>query len=306
MILPLSPAPADVLVKWCFSLLKSRDWRDVGVRQGVYAQMAEIIDCMRADPNNGAIVGVYQEQLSELTARIEAKADGCGTLADLEKAVATPPAQPDPPQKSAEMVSPDAAAGPAHVGPDRTASEPASLAQDRTEFMINIDTPPTASSEAGAESLIERLTRSPPSLPVPALIAATALGLVVLLMIVLAFTWPTASRTACSSQSTACFDSGWQPVSNRATTVYFFRHRLGAAPRGISIWFSPSADGSNAFPLLWKFQRTETGNPVSIEVRSDLILLNIWSGVPLFGAYDASKDAWTTYTDGYYRVVADH
>jgi hypothetical protein len=73
----------------------------------------------------------------------------------------------------------------------------------------------------------------------------------------------------------------------------------------MSVWFSPTNQGTPAFPLIWKFQRNETGNPVSIEALPDVIYVHVWNGVPIFGSYDARTDRWTTYTEGFYRVIAE-
>lgn len=109
---------------------------------------------------------------------------------------------------------------------------------------------------------------------------------------------------ACAADSTVCFDSGWQPVSNKASTTYFFRHNLGAVPREVTLWFSPTKEGARAFPALWKFPAAESGNPITIEARSDAVYVNVWKGLPIHGVYDGTQERWTTYTDGFYRIVA--
>lgn len=109
---------------------------------------------------------------------------------------------------------------------------------------------------------------------------------------------------ACAADSTTCFDSGWQPVSNKASTTYFFRHNLGAVPREVTLWFSPTKDGARAFPALWKFPSVESGNPITIEARADAVYVNVWKGLPIHGVYDGTQERWTTYTDGFYRIVA--
>jgi hypothetical protein len=108
----------------------------------------------------------------------------------------------------------------------------------------------------------------------------------------------------CTADSTTCFDSGWKPVSSQASTAYFFRHRLGAPPRQLTLWFSPTADGARAFPLQWRFPAPEAGNPVTIEARSQAIYVNVWKGMPIGGTYDGPTERWTTYDEGFYRVVA--
>ena len=109
----------------------------------------------------------------------------------------------------------------------------------------------------------------------------------------------------CTPDSSDCFDSGWQPVSNSTSAAFIYRHRLGVTPRGITAWFSPTADGVRAFPLVWNFPRPEAGNPVTIEARPDAIIINIWGGAPIHGIYDGTNETWTTFNQGFYRIVAN-
>lgn len=108
----------------------------------------------------------------------------------------------------------------------------------------------------------------------------------------------------CTLESTECFDSGWQAVSNKQTVTYLFRHNIKALPRQLTLWFSPVPDGSRAFLIGSKFPRLESGNPISVEARPDMVLLHVWSGAPIFGFYDSGVDRWVVFTEGFYRVVA--
>jgi hypothetical protein len=108
----------------------------------------------------------------------------------------------------------------------------------------------------------------------------------------------------CDPNGTSCYDSGYLPVSNKETTTFFFRHRLGRPPQTMDVWFSPTQDGQRAFLLTWRFQRPEAGNPISIEARADAIYVNVWAGVPIFGYFDPPKESWVTFTSGFYRIVA--
>ncbi len=110
--------------------------------------------------------------------------------------------------------------------------------------------------------------------------------------------------SGCGAASTHCLDTGWQPATNKASSIYFFRHRLGATPRVMSVWFSPTADGERAYLISHSFPSANAGNPVTIEARADIILLHTWSGAPIHGIYDGSTEKWTTYSDGFFRVVA--
>jgi hypothetical protein len=109
---------------------------------------------------------------------------------------------------------------------------------------------------------------------------------------------------ACSPDGAECFDSGYQPVSNAASTTFYFKHRLGAPPRFVELWFSPTQDGERAYLAAWRFPRIEAGNPVSIEARSDAVYVGVWSGQPIHGVYNPVTDKWQTFAQGFYRVVA--
>jgi hypothetical protein len=108
----------------------------------------------------------------------------------------------------------------------------------------------------------------------------------------------------CSPTSEQCFDTGWQPVSNKISSIYFYRHRLGATPRIISAWFSPTVDGRQAYSLAQTFPGPSVGNPITLEARPDMVLVHTWKGAPIHGVYDGKTEKWTTYAEGFYRIVA--
>jgi len=108
----------------------------------------------------------------------------------------------------------------------------------------------------------------------------------------------------CSATSASCFDSGWKPVNNTQTATYFFKHHLGTSPAELTIWFSPTADGARAFPLLWRLPNNESGNPISIEAKPDAVYIHIWNGMPVHGHFEMTGKKWTTYNSGFFRVVA--
>jgi hypothetical protein len=108
----------------------------------------------------------------------------------------------------------------------------------------------------------------------------------------------------CSPTSSTCFDTGWQPVSSKTSSIYYYKHKLAATPRFIAAWFSPTADGSHAYSLSTAFSSPNVGNPVTIEVRPDVVLVHTWSGVPIHGVYNGGNEKWTTFAEGYYRIIA--
>ncbi|KQO59035.1 hypothetical protein ASF22_22535 [Methylobacterium sp. Leaf87] len=299
------PDPDAIFRQWIFQRFDGADWRDAKVRQAVYAHMSDAIDRMPVETFGEGVTDAYRTALSRITERLEAHVGTSASLEDLGKSL-----------DGGREIVPDGSARPVEAAFDPISIEtPGTMVAEiaamsaPSEFKAQDSVAPRQAAGPGIEP--------PPNAPAAARAAPASrsshrsilsIGLAVLLvgsLIAVAVLSLRSAQTTCGPMSTRCFDSGWQPVSNKTTTAYFFRHKLGIAPRTLSIWFSPTATGETAFPLLWKFQRNEAGNPVSIEARADLILLNIWNGVPLFGSYDASTDRWTTYTDGYYRVVAE-
>lgn len=108
----------------------------------------------------------------------------------------------------------------------------------------------------------------------------------------------------CSTASQSCFDTGWQPVSNKSSSIYFYRHNLGSQPRTITAWFSPTADGRQSYLIAKSFPNPNAGNPITIETRDDLILVHTWNGAAIHGVYNGSTQQWTAYAEGFYRFVA--
>jgi hypothetical protein len=170
-------------------------------------------------------------------------------------------------------------------------------------------------------TLTDRIARTPPSasLVAPSAIGRTGLSLAPILfglvLVVLglqlwvifggsAYGFGSFTMSGCSPTSSSCFDTGWQPVSNKTSSIYFYKHRLGATPRFVSAWFSPTADGSHAYSLSTPFSSVNVGNPITIEARPDVVLVHTWSGAPVHGVYNGGNEKWTTFTEGYYRIVA--
>lgn len=117
------------------------------------------------------------------------------------------------------------------------------------------------------------------------------------------FGYPAAA--ACGPESAKCFDTGWQKVSNKQSSAYFYRHRLGHVPGAVTVWFSPNASGSPAYSVGTNLPNAPGGNPYTIEARPDMMLLHIWKGAPIHSVYDGSTEKFTSYTEGYFRVVAE-
>lgn len=97
------------------------------------------------------------------------------------------------------------------------------------------------------------------------------------------------------------FVSPWTPDSNHSSHATVFRHELGVIPKSLMVMFSP--DQQTAFPLLWSWSPGGSGNPVTISMDTATVTLQIFSGEPLHGVWNATT-GWTTYGDGYWKVVA--
>ena len=102
------------------------------------------------------------------------------------------------------------------------------------------------------------------------------------------------------------YDSGWQ--SDDATTSHetVFRHSLGVPPTDLTIWFAPAlveGEAEEVHPLAWSWHYQFSGNPVSIMVNGEEIILSIYAGAPLHGFW-TSSDGWKRFNAGYWRVIA--
>ena len=109
----------------------------------------------------------------------------------------------------------------------------------------------------------------------------------------------------CGPESAKCLDTGWQPVSNKASSAFFYRHNLGRVPGTVTVWYSPNANGNPAYSVSGNLPNSPGGNPYTIEARPDMVLLHIWKGAPIHSVYDGPTEKFTTYGEGYYRVVAE-
>jgi hypothetical protein len=105
------------------------------------------------------------------------------------------------------------------------------------------------------------------------------------------------------------YDSGWSSDNSDTHHKKVFQHNLNYLPAHITIYFSPdpnSADPSrNRIYLVTNdWSPGDTGNPVTVEVSTTQIVLNIARGFPLRGVWNAANDGWTGWTGGYWRVIA--
>ena len=105
-----------------------------------------------------------------------------------------------------------------------------------------------------------------------------------------------------SASSAGVFISPWTTDSNQTNHLTAFQHGLGTIPQSLLVMFSP--DGDTVYPVQWSWASSTSGNPVTISMTATNITLNIHSGAPLHGAWSAVNSNWTTYTTGYWKVIA--
>jgi hypothetical protein len=97
------------------------------------------------------------------------------------------------------------------------------------------------------------------------------------------------------------FDSGWVGDDNKTHHVTKIDHNLGDWPTLVQLWFTVN---NLVYPITWSWDATASGNPVTVEYTKTSILLHIFSGAPLHGAWSGASKAWNYYTTGYWRVFA--
>lgn len=75
-------------------------------------------------------------------------------------------------------------------------------------------------------------------------------------------------------------------------------------PAFVSVMFSPDKVVAYSCARMWS--QKDDANPVTIELTSTTITLNLVRGVPLFGAWKAMEPdgVWTHWNTGYFRVCA--
>jgi hypothetical protein len=99
-------------------------------------------------------------------------------------------------------------------------------------------------------------------------------------------------------------DSGWISASNTINNAIVINHSLGAIPTFVSVMFSPDKVVAYSCTRMWS--QKNDANPVTIELTSTTITLNLVRSVPLFGAWKAMEPdgVWTHWNTGYFRVCA--
>jgi len=104
--------------------------------------------------------------------------------------------------------------------------------------------------------------------------------------------------------TTADYDSGWvfDKKHDDADWSVRINHNLGVLPSLLTLWFSPDG-GLHAYPVQWRWDIGNNGNPVTIEVTDRQILLHESKDHYVHGVWLPER-GWCHYTRGYWRVFA--
>jgi hypothetical protein len=99
------------------------------------------------------------------------------------------------------------------------------------------------------------------------------------------------------------WDSGWVADNSDSHHKKSFLHSLKALPAQVTIYFSPNADQGPFYLVGYDWAPAESGNPVTVEVTENEIILHIVHGWPLRGLIVPGTTEWSRWTSGYWRVI---
>lgn len=183
---------------------------------------------------------------------------------------------------------------------DQAADAQAAFESPRTEARHD-DGPPPAHQQAGMSVAVSpkgHTVTARPSILKMATVAAVVSGLTM---------WAAAEvfgfGNACGVVIRRCYDSGWVMIT-RASRAAPFAHGLGARPNTLTVMFSPTPDGAVAYPVEFRWGEKQPGNPVSVRVNAESVILDMWDGAPVRATFDGRTGGWTSYDRGYFRVMA--
>ncbi|MEM9454509.1 MAG: hypothetical protein AAGF11_10045 [Myxococcota bacterium] len=100
------------------------------------------------------------------------------------------------------------------------------------------------------------------------------------------------------------FVSGWTPDNTNENHTTPIPHALGHVPNMIAVWFSN--DKLAQYAVLWPWEQSRSGNPVTIHADSDNVYLEIYRKSPLHGMWSptsTTSGTWTKPNTGYWRIV---
>lgn len=263
-----------------FSGLSKVDWRSASERDRLYAMFRDVLGRwnQQNDPSQVSNARALSA-LDEVIALVEQEQPAAPDIAALARAVQmelhrrglmADLAADEPPPAQPEVATPP----PSHVDPTT---------------VVTVAPTPASGADTSAGQVSRRVIFA----------AYTALGLALLTLAWVAF----GSRGGDCGGAVGCHDSGWVSARARPTNVLTIPHTLGAEPRSMSVWFSPTATGERVWLLTWRWPGGESGNPISFEADAGATRLHLWEGAPLFGAYNAATGSWTIHQTGFFRVV---
>jgi hypothetical protein len=126
--------------------------------------------------------------------------------------------------------------------------------------------------------------------------------LLALLMTTVASGAAFAAEFAQSKAVDGIVDTGWVCTDNTVNREVTLRHNLGTTPRLANVIFAPNQDSSVVYPLTWSWAAANSGNPVTIALTTENVLVGVYTGVPLHGVWTASNGAWASFNTGCFRA----
>src|SRR3954453_14459105 len=94
----------------------------------------------------------------------------------------------------------------------------------------------------------------------------------------------------------------WVCTPDNTTKQLALKHGLGTTPRFANVVFAPGRDSSIVYPLTWSWVASASGNPVTISLTTENVLVEIAAGSPLHGVWTANNGQWQSFNSGCFRA----
>jgi hypothetical protein len=98
-------------------------------------------------------------------------------------------------------------------------------------------------------------------------------------------------------------ESSWTKDDNSSSHQTIVLHNLGKLPDTVTIYFVDQVGSGNISLVQWSWDPGYTGNPCTIQVNRDAVILNIDKGRYLHGRWNPDNGQWTRYTEGFWKVI---